>query len=200
MAFLFSKSENPKDKNFLLKTIKSNLALYCKIVNEPIDYAVGDYVVIKPEALKLNLSKNDLAFGYVVEINSVQEDKYYSYDIRIITILGHSDLYLTSTISYLFHKGDPNNAVLKRFVDDKSIEKNVAPGSYVRGRNGYMFYINDHSKMTSYSGASRKNLLMPCIVRNNENGKITLAAYAENDDTSIVEKISFWYELAPYTE
>ena len=49
MAFLFGKKETQKDKTPLVKTIKSTLSTYRRIVTEPIDYAVGDYVVRKHE-------------------------------------------------------------------------------------------------------------------------------------------------------
>lgn len=187
-----------KDKTPSVEIIKSTLETYRRVVTESIDYAVGDYIVRKPEANVLKLSEHQPEICYVLEIK-IKDDEIVGVDAAYVR---NDRLCIGSVTHYLYKKASDENShpdILGQFVADAPINKDVAPGTFVRSRIHLdLFKYDHHTKSSSVTTISKK-LYAPVLVMYNDDGQIGIVGCAE-DEERVVSKTVCWYELSPYHE
>lgn len=180
--------------------IESNLKKYHDMVNEPINYQVGDYVIVKPEVKELELLKH-LYYPSSLRSNYTYATNFYILEIdgNIVTaafIYNGLSVKIERIKGYYYHKNirEEVEEDLERFVNDKSVSKSVEPGTLVRPRIHYHI-ANNYSSSSSLANATAYH--EPFIVMKNEDGYITIAAYIKNEDGIDEFKVK-WYTLAMY--
>ena len=199
MSFFFGNSA--VKESLSVEVIKEKLEKYQRIVNEPLDYIEGNYVVLKPEVMELGLVKNTShssssynsrcypGLCYILDIDTNQGPVAAAYVFNDRLIIGNikRNYYRKITCDVVIPED------LERFVNDKPVSKWITPGELVRSRLHYPILDLTSSSMTS----AVETFYEPLIVMKNKSGQITISGCSQNDN-SIKEHTVEWYTIALY--
>ena len=200
MSFFFGSSA--VKESLSIEVIKEKIEIYQRIVNEPLDYLEGDYVILKPEVMELKLIKESDSTSssntnylypelcYILYIDVNQGPVLAAYMVNERLVIGN--------IKRNYYKKTLDSTIpedLERFVKDKSISKWINPGELVRARLHYPIF--DENLSSSIMSTDKSFLYEPVIVMKNKTGVITVAGCRKKDG-SIKEHTVQWYTLAPY--
>lgn len=199
MAFLFGSStvKEPLSK----EVIKERLETYQRVVNEPVDYVTGDYVVLKPDVLSLGLTTGSPQTSYSYPtICYILEVDYQTRGV-VAAYVQNKQIQIAPITKHFYKKAAKDIVIpedLARFVSDKSISKWVSTGELVRARLHYhIFDYNCYSSSGIMTPDTAKVYEPVIVVKTHSNGQITVAGCSQKDD-KIIEHTVYWYTLAPY--
>ena len=158
------------------------LESYRNMVIEPIDYTIGDYVMVKPETKYLN--RDFVPYHYIFDISN---------GIVTAGYMNKSELMITNITPCYYKKIDKSfvSMLLQNCIDDVCVAKDVVSGVLVRNRLHHSLKAYDSNSLNHHQ------FIQPVLVMNNNNGDITVAGIIENENR-ISEKTFKWYELASY--
>ena len=195
MDFLFGKKTD--SDSMPASVIRNQLISYAQISNSTPDYHIGDFITLKPGVHSLGLIREHLR-GYVLELNQLAEHRYLGEDnnltIAILDRHNPDNVIIVMDDARLYRRVEDHELVfpvLKEFSQATPINRAVKPGELVQNRKNYKPRVRTSIK--------NKDLLTPYVVIRNKEGKVTVAAYLENENR-IIEKSFRWYELSPYID